>query len=43
MSTCRVAQVTAPNGTFELAGREMPQPGSGQVRIAVEACGVCQH
>ncbi|MEU9289979.1 alcohol dehydrogenase [Streptomyces sp. NPDC048275] len=41
MSTYRVAQVTAPNGTFELAEREVPQPGSGQVRIAVEACGVC--
>lgn len=41
MSTCRVAQVTAPNGTFELAEREVPQPGSDQVRIAVQACGVC--
>jgi alcohol dehydrogenase len=41
MSTCRVAQVTAPNGTFELAEREVPQPGSDQVRIAVEECGVC--
>ncbi|MGW2748913.1 alcohol dehydrogenase catalytic domain-containing protein [Streptomyces sp. NPDC001450] len=41
MSTYRVAQVTAPGGTFELAEREVPQPGPGQVRIAVEACGVC--
>ncbi|WP_217574252.1 alcohol dehydrogenase [Streptomyces sp. GbtcB7] len=41
MSTYRVAQVTAPNGIFELAEREVPQPGSGQVRIALEACGVC--
>ncbi|MFE8945177.1 alcohol dehydrogenase [Streptomyces sp. NPDC007856] len=41
MSTYRVAQVTAPNGTFELVEREVPQPGPGQVRIAVEACGVC--
>ncbi|AOR30259.1 alcohol dehydrogenase [Streptomyces fodineus] len=41
MSTYRVAQVTAPNGTFELAEREVPQPGPGQVRIAVEACGIC--
>ncbi|MFE7778173.1 alcohol dehydrogenase [Streptomyces sp. NPDC057445] len=41
MSTYRVAQVNEPNGTFELAEREVPQPGSGQVRIAVEACGVC--
>ncbi|MCX4641630.1 MULTISPECIES: alcohol dehydrogenase [unclassified Streptomyces] len=41
MSTYRVAQVNEPNGTFELAEREVAQPGSGQVRIAVEACGVC--
>jgi alcohol dehydrogenase len=41
MSTYRVAQVTAPNGTFELTEREVPQPGFGHVRIAVEACGVC--
>ncbi|GHI03742.1 alcohol dehydrogenase [Streptomyces cellostaticus] len=33
--------MTAPNGTFELVEREMPQPGSGQVRIAVDACGIC--
>jgi D-arabinose 1-dehydrogenase-like Zn-dependent alcohol dehydrogenase len=41
MSTYRVAQVTAPNGPFELTERDVPQPGSGEVRIAVEACGVC--
>ncbi|MEV6835718.1 alcohol dehydrogenase [Streptomyces sp. NPDC051133] len=41
MSSYRVAQVTAPNGTFELVEREVPQPGPGQVRIAVEACGIC--
>ncbi|SOE07106.1 alcohol dehydrogenase [Streptomyces sp. Ag109_G2-15] len=41
MSTYRVAQVTALNGTFELAEREVPQPGPGEVRIAVEACGIC--
>ncbi|MFG3016435.1 alcohol dehydrogenase [Streptomyces cinerochromogenes] len=41
MSTYRVAQVTAPGGAFELAEREVPRPGPGQVRIAVEACGIC--
>ncbi|WP_333773603.1 alcohol dehydrogenase [Streptomyces sp. IBSBF 3136] len=41
MSTYRAAQVTAPNGTFELVEREVPQPGPGHVRVAVEACGVC--
>jgi len=33
--------VAAVNGTFELVEREVPQPGPGHVRIAVEACGVC--
>ncbi|MGW2036054.1 alcohol dehydrogenase [Streptomyces sp. NPDC001811] len=41
MSTYRAAQVTAANGTFELVEREVRPPGPGQVRIAVEACGVC--
>ncbi|MFJ9831360.1 alcohol dehydrogenase [Streptomyces sp. NPDC101169] len=41
MSTYRVAQVTAPDGTFELAEREVPRPGPGQVLVAVEACGIC--
>ncbi|GHG60273.1 alcohol dehydrogenase catalytic domain-containing protein [Streptomyces capoamus] len=41
MSTYRVAQVTEPDGAFELVEREVPRPGPGQVRIAVEACGIC--
>ncbi|KUN79460.1 alcohol dehydrogenase [Streptomyces bungoensis] len=41
MSTYRVAQVTASGGTFELTEREVPRPGAGQVRIAVDACGIC--
>ncbi|MGW0229349.1 alcohol dehydrogenase [Actinopolymorpha singaporensis] len=41
MSPYRVAQVTEPGGTFELVEREVPSPGPGHVRIAVEACGVC--
>ncbi|WEO93779.1 alcohol dehydrogenase [Streptomyces sp. FXJ1.172] len=41
MSTYRVAQVRAAGGPFELAEREVPEPASGQVRIAVEACGIC--
>jgi alcohol dehydrogenase len=41
MTTYRVAQVTAPGGTFELVERDVPRPGRGEVRIAVEACGVC--
>ncbi|MFC5722881.1 alcohol dehydrogenase [Streptomyces gamaensis] len=41
MSSVRAAQVTSPGRKFELVERELPQPGPGQVRIAVEACGVC--
>ncbi|MBO1418321.1 alcohol dehydrogenase [Streptomyces sp. FH025] len=41
MSTYRVAQATAPGGALQPAEREVPRPGPGHVRIAVEACGVC--
>ena len=41
MSKMRVVQVTRANGTFEIVEREIPEPGAGQVRIKVEACGVC--
>jgi len=41
MSKMRVAQVTRANGTFEIVEREIPEPGAGQVRIKVEACGIC--
>ena len=36
-----VAQVGKPGGDFELVEREIPQPGSGEVRVIVEACGIC--
>ncbi|MCX4824590.1 alcohol dehydrogenase [Streptomyces sp. NBC_01142] len=41
MSTYRVAQVAASGGPLEIVERQVPQPGPGHVRIAVEACGVC--
>jgi D-arabinose 1-dehydrogenase-like Zn-dependent alcohol dehydrogenase len=41
MSSMRVVQVTQPNGPFELVEREIPEPGVGEVRIKVEACGIC--
>jgi alcohol dehydrogenase len=37
----RVAEVAAAGGPFEIVKREIPAPGAGQVRVAVEACGVC--
>jgi D-arabinose 1-dehydrogenase-like Zn-dependent alcohol dehydrogenase len=41
MSKMRVVQVTHPNGPLQLVEREIPEPARGQVRIKVEACGVC--
>ncbi|ANW22657.1 alcohol dehydrogenase [Streptomyces clavuligerus] len=41
MSSMRVAEVTTPGGEFRIVERELPEPGPGQVRIAVEACGIC--
>lgn len=37
----KAAQVSKPGGDFELVEREIPQPGRGQVRVKVEACGIC--
>jgi D-arabinose 1-dehydrogenase-like Zn-dependent alcohol dehydrogenase len=37
----KVAQVSKPGGDFEVVEREIPTPGAGQVRIKVQACGVC--
>ena len=37
----KAAQVSKPGGNFEIVERPIPQPGRGQVRIKVEACGVC--
>jgi D-arabinose 1-dehydrogenase-like Zn-dependent alcohol dehydrogenase len=36
-----VVQVAAPGAPFELVERELPSPGNGEVRIRVQACGVC--
>src|SRR5271155_1201784 len=37
----KVAQISKPGSGFEIVEREIPQPGAGQVRIKVQACGVC--
>lgn len=41
MARMKVVQVSKPGGPFELVEREIPQPGPGQVRIKVRACGIC--
>lgn len=37
----KVAQVSKPGADFEIVEREIPTPGAGQVRIKVQACGIC--
>jgi D-arabinose 1-dehydrogenase-like Zn-dependent alcohol dehydrogenase len=41
MSKMRAVQVARPKAPFEIAEREIPEPGSGSVRIKVQACGIC--
>src|SRR5438093_11764918 len=37
----KAAQINKPGGNWELVERDIPQPGPGQVRVKVEACGIC--
>ncbi|HVZ79214.1 MAG TPA: alcohol dehydrogenase [bacterium] len=39
--TMKVMQVSKANGPFELVTRPIPEPGPRQVRIKVQACGIC--
>lgn len=41
MATMRAVQVTTKSGPFELVTRELPRPVRGEVRVKVQACGVC--
>lgn len=41
MATMKAIQVTRAKGPFELVERQIPEPGTGEVRIKVEACGIC--
>jgi D-arabinose 1-dehydrogenase-like Zn-dependent alcohol dehydrogenase len=41
MPTMRAVQVPRPGGPLELVERPVPEPGSGSVRIKVQACGIC--
>ena len=41
MAKMRAVQVTSANGPFELVERDIPEPGAGQVRVKIQACGVC--
>lgn len=41
VTTMKAAQATGAEGLLEIVEREIPEPGVGQVRIKVQACGVC--
>ena len=41
MAKMRAVQVTKANAPFEVVSRDIPEPGPGQVRVKVEACGIC--
>src|SRR5882672_2468694 len=41
MAKMKVVQVPKPGVDFEVVEREIPEPGSGHVRIRVQACGLC--
>jgi D-arabinose 1-dehydrogenase-like Zn-dependent alcohol dehydrogenase len=41
MARMKVIQVPRPNAALELIERDIPEPGARQVRIKVQACGIC--
>lgn len=41
MAKMRAVQVAKGGAAFELVERDVPEPGHGQVRVKVEACGIC--
>jgi D-arabinose 1-dehydrogenase-like Zn-dependent alcohol dehydrogenase len=41
MAKMRALQVARAGGPLELVERDVPEPGQGEARIRIEACGVC--
>lgn len=41
MPKMKTVVVTKAGGDFEIQEREIPQPGAGEIRIKVQACGIC--
>jgi D-arabinose 1-dehydrogenase-like Zn-dependent alcohol dehydrogenase len=41
MSSMRVVQVRSAKGPLETTERAIPEPGFGEVRVKVQACGIC--
>jgi D-arabinose 1-dehydrogenase-like Zn-dependent alcohol dehydrogenase len=41
MPSMKAVQISKPHGNFEIVERPIPEPGREQVRIKVDACGIC--
>lgn len=41
MAKMMAVQVAKAGGPFEVVERDIPEPGRGQIRVKVEACGIC--
>jgi len=41
VATMKAAQISKPGAAFEIVERAIPEPDAGQVRIKVQACGIC--
>ncbi len=41
MSVMRIVRVSEPGGKLDVAEVDRPEPGAGEVRVTVEACGIC--
>ena len=41
MAKMRAVEVRQPGGPLELVERDIPEPSPGEVRIKVQACGIC--
>jgi len=37
----KAVQISKAGGDWELVERDIPEPGAGQVRVKIEACGIC--
>jgi D-arabinose 1-dehydrogenase-like Zn-dependent alcohol dehydrogenase len=41
MAKMKTVEVSKPNGRFEVVEREVRDPGPAEIRVKVEACGIC--
>ncbi len=41
MKKMKAVEVRQAKGSLQLVEREVPKPGTGQVLIKVQACGIC--